>query len=58
MNSFWTNVFSHWKSTASNLLTLIVLTGGYLTAIPVTTLQQNGITQKEMFWGMTSPKAK
>ena len=42
---------ANWKSTASNLLTLIVVTGMYFAAIPSQVLQQHGVTQNEAFWG-------
>lgn len=44
------DLLANWKSTVANLLTLLVVTGGYFTAIPAAMLQQNGITQHEIFW--------
>ena len=41
---------ANWKSTVSNALTLIVVTGAYFAAIPTAILQQHGITQNEIFW--------
>ena len=51
MNSLWTHLVENWKSTAANLLTLIVITGGYFTAMPSTILQQHGVSQNAIFWG-------
>ncbi len=45
------NLLENWKSTAANALTLIVMTGGFFTAMPSESLQAHGITQNEMFWG-------
>ena len=50
MNSFLQSAVGSWKSTASNALTLIVLAGGYFTAIPSETLQSHGISQNAVFW--------
>jgi len=51
MNAMLTHIVENWKSTAANLLTLIVITGGYFTAMPSAMLQQHGVTQNEIFWG-------
>lgn len=45
------HLIENWKSTVANVLTLIVVTGGYFAAVPTTLLQQHGITQNEIFWG-------
>jgi len=50
MNSFIQSAVGSWKSTASNALTLIVLAGGYFTAIPSPTLQAHGVSQNAVFW--------
>ena len=50
MNAILTHLAANWKSTAANVLTLVVITGGYFAVIPVATLQQHGVTQNEMFW--------
>ncbi len=50
MNAFLTTALGSWKSTASNALTLIVLAGGYFTAIPSPTLQAHGVSQNGIFW--------
>jgi len=50
MNPFLEKAIGSWKSTASSALTLIVLAGGYFTAIPSATLQSHGISQNAIFW--------
>ena len=50
MNEKWQFFLRNWKSTASNALTLVALTGGYFTAIPSPTLQEHGVSQHEIFW--------
>ena len=50
MNSFLQSAVGSWKSTASNALTLVVLAGGYFTAIPSPTLQEHGVSQNTVFW--------
>jgi hypothetical protein len=50
MNRALTYFAANWKTTVSGLLTLVTITGGYFAAIPTAALQQNGITQKEIFW--------
>ena len=47
----WQHLIANWKTTASNLLTLIVVTGSYFAAVPSTALQQHGVSQNEIFWG-------
>lgn len=46
-----THLIENWKSTVANLLTLVITAGAFFSAIPNQVLQQNGITQKEIFWG-------
>ena len=45
------HLIENWKSSAANFLTLVVLTGGFFTAMPSEILQSHGVTQNEMFWG-------
>ena len=51
MNALFQILTQNWKSTAANLLTLIVVTGGYFAMMPSAILQQHGVTQNELFWG-------
>jgi hypothetical protein len=51
LSDAFTYFVQNWKSTAANVLTLIITTGAFFTAIPSATLQQHGITQNEIFWG-------
>jgi len=41
----------NWKTTVSAILTTIIAAGVYFAAVPTSLLQQNGITQTEIFWG-------
>ncbi len=45
-----THVITNWKTTAQAVLGVIVATGVYFAAVPTAVLQQNGITQKEIFY--------
>ena len=47
----WQHFVQNWKSTVANILTLIVVTGGYFAAVPTSMLQQHGISQNAIFWG-------
>jgi len=51
MNSALQHVLTNWKTTVSSLLTALIGAGAYFAAVPTAALQQNGITQKEIFWG-------
>ena len=46
-----THLVNNWKTTVSGLLTVTITAGAYFAAVPTAVLQQNGITQKEIFWG-------
>jgi hypothetical protein len=46
-----THLIVNWKTTVSSILTTITAAGFYFAAVPTAVLQQNGISQKVIFWG-------
>jgi hypothetical protein len=40
----------NWRSTASGFLSLVCITGVYCATVPVTLIQQMGVSQKEIAW--------
>lgn len=45
------HIIENWKTTVSAVLTTTLATGTYFAAVPANILQQNGITQHEIFIG-------
>jgi hypothetical protein len=50
MNAILAHLMANWKTSVANLLTLIIVTGGYFAAVPTAALQQHGVSQNMIFW--------
>ena len=50
MNAILQHIVGNWKTTVSGILSAIIATGVYFAAVPTAVLQENEITQKEIFW--------
>lgn len=44
------HLLNNWKTTVQAILGVVVATGVYFAAVPTAVLQQNGITQQEIFY--------
>jgi hypothetical protein len=43
-------IFTNWRSTLSGILTALLATGTYFSAVPSATLITHGISQNTIFW--------
>lgn len=50
MNPLIEHLIENWKSTAANVLTLVVITAGYFSTMTPEQLATSGLTPREMFW--------
>lgn len=50
MNIAIAHIIANWKTTLSSILTTLLATGTYFAAVPTAILQQNGVSQQEIFW--------